>query len=456
MTFKSAIGFTVAWLIIITATRAQSVHISGDGLLYDSLQPVTKGKQITILTAGGFVHIQQKNKPGVYHYRAYYPGNQGEVKWELPTELYLKVGGEYKMEVISGRADSIIYSYAIRRVKAVPTLNLVAQSTGLNRLLSASGTITLPPNEAFTVQTAGNAGFENQAIDVTLINLKNGKIAQRLRGSETMIFKLDPGSEYELRFNYVIQPESAGSCYIKSEPYWYRSTPTYVTLAVLVSGVCIWIVIIIQKRRIKLIKNRQEELEQAALKLQSQFNPHFMFNALSTIQGLMNTGRIDEANDYLQDFSSLLRNTLNKSRQIFHGLDHELQMMRIYIRLEALRFNFSWEIYVSEAIELSAIEIPTLLLQPVIENAIRHGLSSLGDKGRLEVLCEEKNNDLLITVKDNGKWTDQTGKSGFGLSLTEERMKTINRLKHEKAITLTFVKNNGTNAIFTFHHWINI
>src|SRR5690606_30741839 len=89
-------------------------------------------------------------------------------------------------------------------------------------------------------------------------------------------------------------------------------------------------------------KKEKSKLEESAIKLQSLLTPHFTFNALSSIQGLMNSGNIDDANKYLVEFSSLLRKSLSKSQLVFHSLNQELEMMEIYIRLEALRFNFNW------------------------------------------------------------------------------------------------------------------
>ena len=184
-------------------------------------------------------------------------------------------------------------------------------------------------------------------------------------------------------------------------------------------------------------------------------NPHFTFNALSSIQGLINTDRIDEANIYLEEFSTLLRQTLSKSQQVYTTLDQELEMMRLYIKLEAFRFNFYWEIEVSRELNPSVLEIPTMLLQPLIENAIKHGLSTLGSEGKLHIVCKEgeKKDTFVIMVKDNGTWINSSA-MGYGLSLTAERIATINKLKRDEKIDLYFDKSAGTTAILTFYNWL--
>ena len=109
----------------------------------------------------------------------------------------------------------------------------------------------------------------------------------------------------------------------------------------------------------------------------------------------MNTDRIDDANYYLQEFSLLLRKTLAKSQSVYNSLDQELEMMKMYIRLEALRFGFVWNIEIDGEINISEIEIPTLLIQPLIENAIKHGLSNLEIREKIVVEKGQKESTLL-------------------------------------------------------------
>ena len=232
---------------------------------------------------------------------------------------------------------------------------------------------------------------------------------------------------------------------------------TYTAILIVAAVICILAVTYNFKRKIKISKRAQQNLEQAAIRLQSLLNPHFTFNALSTIQGLMNTNRIEEANHYLEEFSSLLRKTLSKSHHIYNNLDQELEMMRMYLNLEALRFNFVWEIIIDEDINPVDIEIPTLLLQPIVENAIKHGLSRLGEEGKLLISCskEKLNGNFSISIKDNGNWIEKIAGKGYGLSLTEQRISTINQLKAEQTIELTYNKQSGTTAILNFKNWIN-
>jgi LytS/YehU family sensor histidine kinase len=146
---------------------------------------------------------------------------------------------------------------------------------------------------------------------------------------------------------------------------------------------------------------------------------------------------------------------LAKSQQVYTTLDQELDIIRLYIKLEAFRFNFFWEIDISPDLNPATIEIPTLLLQPLIENAIKHGLSKLAEQGKLQVSCKTglKSDTFVISIQDNGTWINKTG-PGYGLALTNERIATINKMKKGQSITLEFKKDTGTNAMLTFHNWI--
>jgi len=105
----------------------------------------------------------------------------------------------------------------------------------------------------------------------------------------------------------------------------------------------------------------------------------------------------------------------------------------------------------------SAIEIPTLLLQPLVENAIKHGINGLGQDGRLEIICKpgQEKASLIIVVKDNGKWIDKPSDSGYGLVLTRKRISTINKMKEDQDIVLEFHKGPGTEAVLIFYNWLN-
>ncbi|SHE78337.1 sensor histidine kinase [Pedobacter caeni] len=172
-----------------------------------------------------------------------------------------------------------------------------------------------------------------------------------------------------------------------------------------------------------LLKNKIKDLEIKAIR--SQMNPHFMFNALNSIQSLINHYQYKEANVYLEKFSLLMRRVLNNSEKSFVTLSDELDAITLYCELEQLRFNFKFEIEVSPEVNTQLMEIPGMIIQPLVENSILHGLAQKGDAGRLvmHITCDQKY--LKIVIKDNGTGLKENiteGNKSFGLKLVKERL----------------------------------
>jgi len=145
------------------------------------------------------------------------------------------------------------------------------------------------------------------------------------------------------------------------------------------------------------------ELEQKALRL--QMNPHFIFNALNSIQSQIGTDNDQAARYYLAKFSRLMRQILDNSRNTLITLEEEANTLENYLLIEKFcnGDRFDYKITINENIEKDYVKIPPMLLQPFVENAIKHGLKYIeGKKGLIEVKFEEKNNILECSVTDNG------------------------------------------------------
>ena len=153
---------------------------------------------------------------------------------------------------------------------------------------------------------------------------------------------------------------------------------------------------------------RQEDLKQQLLR--SQMNPHFLFNALGSIQNFMLKNETQKAAGYLNNFASLTRNILEHSAREFVSVSDEIETLRNYMELEKMRLNNSFEFKISydKELEMDFINIPPMLIQPFIENAIKHGLNDLDYKGLLELKFEEKESVLHIEIADNGVGIDHT------------------------------------------------
>jgi len=195
---------------------------------------------------------------------------------------------------------------------------------------------------------------------------------------------------------------------------------------------------------------RIKELEIKAIR--SQMNPHFIFNALNSIQSLINGNQFKEANIYLSKFAVLLRGVLNNSEKGTISLSDELQAVELYCQLEQLRFEFKFEINIDDDVKCDLIEIPGMIIQPLAENAVVHGLSGKGDQGKLDIQVKRQNGNICIGVSDNGvglspQIIDTLSQKGFGLKLVEERINILNLDGKEARLTVRNIGNtSGTLA----------
>jgi sensor histidine kinase YesM len=168
---------------------------------------------------------------------------------------------------------------------------------------------------------------------------------------------------------------------------------------------------------------------QAELKaLKAQINPHFLFNSLNTVASLINTdpGRAEEAVEKLSD---IFRYTLSSSNREFVTLQEELDFLDSYFDIEKVRFGDRLEVVRIADPEVLSTRIPSLILQPLVENCVKHGASKEG-KARIEILCRANGNDVRIEIRDEGKGAPEEIKKGVftrgtGLKNVSERLKKL-------------------------------
>ncbi|MEL6484058.1 MAG: histidine kinase, partial [Bacteroidota bacterium] len=171
--------------------------------------------------------------------------------------------------------------------------------------------------------------------------------------------------------------------------------------------------------------------------LSAQINPHFIFNALGSIQHLILRKENTAAITYLTKFSRLARNTMESSVDGYATLDEEVKMLKDYLELESLRFDavFSYDIDVNDDVNAAEIEIPFMITQPFVENAIIHGILPKEDgEKEVHIHFEEKEELLVCTIDDSGvgrmyKKDAQTkygsNKKSRGIQVTKARLKTM-------------------------------
>lgn len=214
--------------------------------------------------------------------------------------------------------------------------------------------------------------------------------------------------------------------------------------------------------------NKQQKLANnlLALKsLRSQMNPHFIFNALNSVNNYIAKSDERSANRYLSDFSTLMRSVLENSEEDFIPLSKELDLLGLYVKLEHSRFpdKFDYEINLDETIDVEAFQIPPMLLQPYIENAIWHGLRYKEEKGFLNISLVQKNNETIeITITDNGvgrkksaqlKTAHQRKQKSKGMGNIKKRIDILNEMyKNKVDVSISDLNDEeGTKVILTLN-----
>jgi two-component system LytT family sensor kinase len=323
--------------------------------------------------------------------------------------------------------------------------------------------LMLQPGENNVVFYLTTGIYKKEAIEYQL--LKNNQVVTPWQPNDAdnsfIWLKNLAHGNYLLQVRYRAQRHNVLQYPIVVKPAWYQTTAFAVALAglaVLLAGTALlWYRLVRQKRA---ARQQQANISRLSLELkavQAQLNPHFIFNALSSIQGLVNSNHTQDASNYLAEFGALLRSTLTSSGQNFIVLQQEVQMLDVYLKLERLRFGFTYSITTGQGINVYETEVPLLLLQPLIENAVKHGVAGLQAQGIITIQFTQQGNDMVALITDNGPgYHPQTPAQGYGLKLTAERIALLNQVLAPRSIALTVNPGNttGTTIQVLFKNWL--
>lgn len=329
-----------------------------------------------------------------------------------------------------------------------PAIHLEKLSINNNPVYDSSHTFLLPYHHngfRFTFDVLTFKNGRDTKLEYHLEHNGQTTITQ-LDGNELFLENLNPGT-YSLTV-YGITNSGVKSLFpeffsitIKA-PFW--KTWWFILL---ISASVILLVLFMTRSIIRNIKRREEAKTQAnkllaeyqITALQAQMNPHFIFNAINTIQGYILEKNEEEAYNYLSKFGKLIRKVLHHSQQRMLTLDQELEVLNLYIELEQLRFDhcFDYDLKVWKGLTTEEIYLPGMILQPYVENAIWHGIINLrgSRRGKLEIIMERDHDLLIVTVKDNGIGRkiasgfnkDRSHKS-VGMQLTKQRLDAMNQI----------------------------
>jgi tetratricopeptide (TPR) repeat protein len=202
----------------------------------------------------------------------------------------------------------------------------------------------------------------------------------------------------------------------------------------------LFLVIGMQVVRQNRLKANQKLLQLEQKQLLSQMNPHFIFNCLNSIQQYVVQNDAENANKYLADFALLMRQTLDNSKDGIIPLQREIDYLENYLSLESMRFDnkFSYTVACADNVNRNTLEIPSMIIQPFVENAIHHGLRNLENReGQLRINFYKKSDDLFCEVDDNGIGMEKAQKlkeqrfikyQSHGMELTKQRLALVSKM----------------------------
>ena len=255
-----------------------------------------------------------------------------------------------------------------------------------------------------------------------------------------------PAGNYQLqllainKFGIVSKPIMIG--FSVATPFWKSSW--FYLLVIAVCVVIVWMLMSWRIRSIRQMENEKEKvrkkiIEMEYMALRAQMNPHFIFNCLNSIQQYIFDKDIFAANKYISRFARLIRTTLQNSSRTLISISDEVEYLSTYLELEKLRFKdqMNYTIEIDGLLEKDDFFIPTMILQPYIENSIRHGIRHKVDgEGYIQIkMSLDKKNVLICIIEDNGigrkksmtyKTKEHIEYQSKGMSLTADRIKLMN------------------------------
>lgn len=368
--------------------------------------------------------------------------SKGLYSWELPREPngFPKLVDFEPIPLVIQVSlfDQYVYFSTPRRLYKKPIDNFVIQRPSIKKI------VLQIDDKLFINESQVSLDYDQNDLEIHLDNVSFSKpflhYRYRLVGMDKQFYttsatsvhydNLSPGS-----YTFEISATSDGYNYSDTKiiqinigfPFWMKWW--FWTLVLLSSLALIYFIINTRIKRIKSQAKLKETVAQLkAQALSAQLNPHLVFNVMNSIQGMVSEGEIEEANIYISRFSRYLRNSLKMSKVSSISLMEEIELIEQYLELEKLRFrdqlNYQIEIHCEEL----NWKVPALIVQPIVENGIKHGLRPSKERvGHLKIVLSENQDFLIISIEDNGVGFKGDFAFRDGLRITEERLKVISQ-----------------------------
>jgi two-component sensor histidine kinase len=271
--------------------------------------------------------------------------------------------------------------------------------------------------------------------------------------SELITYSSIPSGDYQFEIYAVnkfgVKSETRKINIFVPLPYW-KEPVFWIIVSLIIVGLSVWTFKFKEKQiRNKLDAQNQVEKQLASLEqkaIQAQMNPHFIFNSLNSIQQYILTNNVEDANRYLSIFAALIRETLENSSSGKISLNREIGYITKYLELERMRFGNTFDFIIdANGLELDTkIEFPVMLIQPYVENAVRHGMRYTTEgKGMIQIDFWRENNHIFCRIKDNGPGRAESFRikskqhieyQSQGMNLTQRRVDILNTIFEEKIL----------------------
>lgn len=297
---------------------------------------------------------------------------------------------------------------------------------------------------------------------VSFLDKRNLKYRYRLKGYDDQwqfsdffdniaVYNKLPAGEYvfEVQLTDGVNVSGSKEFVFEIEPVFWKKWQFIALVSVLIILTLLFIYrlrinYLLQKSKTEIDKEKlSKEINKSKLAaLNAQMNPHFMFNALNSIQEFILQNKKEQASNYLGDFADLMRSYLQHSQEDSIVLNDEIETLKLYLKLEKLRFDedFVYELSVDNKLDMYMIKIPSFLIQPFVENAIKHGLLHKKSDRRLLISIEKDTDEMIVCkIKDNGIGRERSLEinknkkhKSFATQASVDRFQLINQNMKEK------------------------
>lgn len=350
---------------------------------------------------------------------------------------------------------------------------IYVKSLRINNVYYKTDTISLPyKSNGLLAVSFGSINYSNQqnlTYQYKLEPIQNNWITTNT--TEINFTSLEPNTySLHLKVNNHHKNQETKTVVINITALWWQTTWFKISLFLFLSF-CVylfnkWTKYNVEKTTRKNILKKQKDIEYELYALRSQMNPHFVFNSLNAIQYYMTKNETELSEKYLVKFSRLIRMFFDFSREKNISLEQEISLLKSYLEIEKLRFgdDFKFNFNIDKSLNLET-KIPTMLLQPIVENAVNHGLFHKSGKGIIDISIKKSTfkNEFIIAIKDNGvgfKKSKEIQKKSIKKHTSRSTLIIANKIKlinqslqwyiSQEIIDLNSKNTSGTLVLLTF------